>query len=178
MIDLQADGFNPVLSADELVAWRRHEVVDPLVRTYQDRLATADHLVFVFPIWWESMPASTNGFLDKTPIEGFAYTEPPRPGARFVNLLTGLQGVSLLTVTAIPTMAYRLWFKMPAQRIIFGGAFNKMGIKNFQWRNYDGVSQKSLEKRRELLADNRRHFSRLQDRRPARLATTEAEPTR
>lgn len=179
VIDLQADGFNPVLSAAELAAWRGHRVLDPLVLDYQRRLVVADLLVFVFPIWWESMPASTKGFLDKTLVEGFAYAEPPRAGARFVNLLNQLQGVTLLTVTSIPTAAYRLWFKQPAQRILFRGTFNKMGIKDFRWRNYAGVSQKSAEQRLALLEQTRQQFALLPDRRTHhQMVATEPESTR
>ena len=31
---------------------------------YKDRLARADHIVFIFPIWWELMPALIKGFID------------------------------------------------------------------------------------------------------------------
>ena len=50
-VDLAADGFQPSMSRDDLVAWRQAGVVDPLVEDYQRRLFEADHLVFVFPIW-------------------------------------------------------------------------------------------------------------------------------
>ena len=172
LFDLQADGFNPVMSAADLVAWRRQEVLDPLVRDYQQRLSMADHLVFVFPVWWESMPASTKGFLDKCLTEGFAYQEPPRAGARFINLLTNLQGVTLLTVTSIPTAVYRLWFKQPAPRVLFRGTFNKMGFKNFKWMNYAGVSDKSLEQRQDALARTALHFRQLTSTRPQRVTST------
>lgn len=174
LFDLQADGFNPVMSAAELAAWRRGEVLDPLVRDYQERLAAADHLVFLFPIWWESMPASTKGFLDKTLTEGFAYAEPPRPGARFINLLARLDGVTLITVTTIPTAAYRFWFKQPAPRILFRGTFNKMGFKQFKWLNYAGVSQLSLSKRQKLLANAAEYFRRFTD--PVRPRLVDSQP--
>ncbi len=35
----------------------------------------ADHLAFVFPIWWGSMPALLKGFLDRVLVPGFAFRE-------------------------------------------------------------------------------------------------------
>lgn len=32
---------------------------------YQRRLLAAGHLAFVFPVWWEAMPAASKGFLDR-----------------------------------------------------------------------------------------------------------------
>lgn len=57
LIDLHKDGFNPVMSASDLASWRTKEVIDPLIADYQQRLLEADHLIFIFPIWWEGMPA-------------------------------------------------------------------------------------------------------------------------
>jgi NAD(P)H dehydrogenase (quinone) len=62
LFDLVADGFDPVMTRDDLVAWRRNEAVDPQVLSYQSRLALADHIVFAFPIWWESMPHRRRDF--------------------------------------------------------------------------------------------------------------------
>lgn len=62
LVDLQADRFNPVTSAEDLAAWRQRDTRDPLVQDYQRRLMEADHLIFIFPIWWETMPALTKGF--------------------------------------------------------------------------------------------------------------------
>src|SRR4051794_5676464 len=61
LIDLHAYGFNPVTSAEELTSWRQQQVNDPLITDYQKRLIAADHIIFIFPIWWESMPALTKG---------------------------------------------------------------------------------------------------------------------
>ena len=75
LIDLAADGFQPAMTRADLVAWRRGVVVDPLVRDYQRRLLAAEQLVFVFPVWWEAMPAATKGFLDRVLTKNVVYEE-------------------------------------------------------------------------------------------------------
>src|ERR1700689_699368 len=77
LIDLAADGFQPAMTRADLTAWRQGGVVDPLVADYQRRLLAASHLAFVFPVWWEAMPAATKGFLDRVLTKGVVYEELP-----------------------------------------------------------------------------------------------------
>ena len=66
IIDLDADGFNPVMSRDELAAFvKKTGAIDPQAKNYIERLKAADALIMIFPIWWELMPALTKGFIDK-----------------------------------------------------------------------------------------------------------------
>src|SRR5688500_7836161 len=39
----------------------------------QKLIAAADHLVFVYPTWWGTMPALLKGFLDRVLTPGFAF---------------------------------------------------------------------------------------------------------
>jgi NAD(P)H dehydrogenase (quinone) len=65
------------MTREDLVAWRQGRAVDPLVLDYQLRLLAAGHLAFVFPVWWEAMPAATKGFLDRVLTKGVMYEELP-----------------------------------------------------------------------------------------------------
>ncbi len=162
LIDLIADRFNPVMSRADLVAWRLHEAIDPQVLDYQRRVAQADHLAFVFPIWWEAMPALTKGFLDRVLTKEFAFRELPNAkGNPFVNLLTRLRGVSLLTIMTTPDRAYRWWFGNPVVKIMFKGTFGKIGVKNLKWINYASVTEKTAADRERMLAETERHFAAL-----------------
>jgi NAD(P)H dehydrogenase (quinone) len=40
---------------------------------YQDLIAKAERLVFIYPAWWYNMPAILLGFVDRTFTSGFAY---------------------------------------------------------------------------------------------------------
>jgi NAD(P)H dehydrogenase (quinone) len=162
LIDLAADEFDPVMTRADLVAWRLHEAVDPQVLGYQSRIARADHLVFAFPIWWESMPAPTKGFLDKVLTKEFAFRELANAkGNPFVNLLTRLNGVTLLTIMTTPDKAYRWWFRDPITKILFKGTFNKIGVKNLNWRNYASVTSRTDAQRQAMLEATEEHFAKL-----------------
>lgn len=160
VIDLAADGFDPVMSADDLRAWRLQQVVDPVVAGYQQRILAANHLAFVFPIWWEAMPAATKGFLDRVLTQGVAYEEiRGAKGNPFRNLMTELRGVSVQTVMTTPHPVYRWWFGDPVTKIMFRGTFGKIGVRNLRWHNYANVSAASDRRRAALLAATERRFA-------------------
>ena len=163
VIDLALDGFQPAMSRADLVAWRQSRVVDPLVLDYQRRLMAADHLVFVFPVWWEAMPAMTKGFLDRVLTKGITFEEVPNArGKPFRNLLTHLDGVTVLSTMATPDAVYRWWFRNPLIKIIFKGIFDKIGIKNLKWINFARTAQKTSAQRERMLRHTEARFAALQ----------------
>ena len=162
LIDLAADGFQPAMTAADLVAWRHGAVVDPQVADYQRRLFEADHLAFVFPVWWEAMPAATKGFLDRVLVKGVAYQELQGvKGNPFRNLMTRLRGVTVMSVMTTPDKAYRWWYRDPLSKILFKGTFGKIGVKNLKWINYASVTHKTDDGRARLLADTETYFADL-----------------
>src|SRR5579859_5402533 len=81
LIHLDNDEFDPVMRSKDLDAFAKARndssgsihLVDPMVIDYKQRLENAEHLVFIFPIWWELMPAMTKGFIDKVIFPGITY---------------------------------------------------------------------------------------------------------
>jgi NAD(P)H dehydrogenase (quinone) len=160
LIDLAADGFNPVMSKDDLIAWRLKSIVDPQAADYQRRLMAADHLVFAFPIWWESMPAGTKGFLDKVLTKGIVYKEPEKPGL-FINGIKNIQSVSLITVMSTPGFLYRWIIGNPLLKIMFRGTFRKIGVRKLRWFSAVDPAAKTAEARQRLLVQTEQRFARL-----------------
>jgi len=150
LVDLHRDGFDPVMHAADLAAWRMKTVIDEHAADYQARLLRADHAVFVFPIWWESMPAGTKGFLDKVMTKGIVYSE-SKPGRPFVNGLKNLRGVTLMTVMTTPDLVYRWLFGNPITKIVFRGTFRKIGVRRLRWLNITNPSSKTLQQRQRIL---------------------------
>lgn len=96
VIDLDKDKFNPVMTDEDLLAFRNHQVIDEHAKNYIKRIQQADHLVFIFPIWWELMPAMTKGFIDKVIFPGSAYTY-TFSGYGMKSLLKKLQSTTVIT---------------------------------------------------------------------------------
>jgi NAD(P)H dehydrogenase (quinone) len=162
LIDLAADGFSPAMTQQDLAAWRQGDVADPQVRDYQHRLLAADHLVFAFPVWWEAMPAATKGFLDRVLTKDVVFAElSGAKGNPFRNLMPRLQAVTVLSIMTTPDKAYRWWYRDPLTKIMFKGTFGKIGIKDLRWINFDRVTDKTSERRQQMLRDTEARFAAL-----------------
>jgi NAD(P)H dehydrogenase (quinone) len=70
--DLYKIGFNPVLSFADLEGQRMGKV-DATVQREQEYISWADHIVFIYPIWWTGMPAIMKGYIDRVFSYGYAY---------------------------------------------------------------------------------------------------------
>ena len=160
VVDLHGDGFDPVMSAEQLAAWRAGAPSpDPLTADYQRRLLEADYLVLAFPIWWEAMPAPTKGFIDKVVAKGIAYR--PHQGWPPMTNQTKLRGVTIITVMGTPGLAYRILFSDAITKILFRGTFGKIGVKNLRWFNHPRPDRRTDQARRRALADIQKKFAAL-----------------
>jgi NAD(P)H dehydrogenase (quinone) len=73
LLDLYAEGFNPVLSADARRHYHDTSRNTAGLEGYVARLQAADALVVQFPVWCFGMPAMLKGFLDRMFMPGVAF---------------------------------------------------------------------------------------------------------
>ena len=132
IIDLNQDEFKPVFSEDELSLYGEGVVLDPIVKDYQMRIANADYLVLIFPIWWNVMPARMKGWLDKVFTPGFAFTtgQVPEP------LLGHIQGATVLTTTGVPNKQHREEYHNALHWVLCKGVLEFCGISPVDWLNF------------------------------------------
>ncbi len=160
VIHLDNDKFNPVMNAADLKAFRDKKPIDPLVVGYKNRLEQADHLVFIFPIWWELMPAMMKGFIDKVIFPGVAYDYVNGSNTKMKPLLTNIKGVTVITTMNTPRILYRIVFGNPIKKAIMIGTFWKLGYKNRKWISLNMVKQVSVEKRKLWLTKIEKQFAK------------------
>ncbi|WP_187428850.1 FMN-dependent NADH-azoreductase [Roseobacter fucihabitans] len=71
--DLNAEGFAPVLTAEERRGYHEEGSNAGPVADYVARLRAADALVMVFPVWNFGYPAILKGFLDRVFLPGVSF---------------------------------------------------------------------------------------------------------
>jgi putative NADPH-quinone reductase len=169
VLHLDNDQFNPVMSATDLKrftqmkynAQSEHYLQpsdDPQVLDYKKRLEAADHLVFIFPIWWELMPALTKGFIDRIIFPGIAYQYEKEN--KMVRRLP-IKSVTVITTMNTPALLYRIIFRNAIRHALFTGTFWKLGYKNRKWISLNMVKFVSTEKRKKWLAQIEERFYRV-----------------
>jgi putative NADPH-quinone reductase len=72
--DLYAEGFNPVLSAEDRRQYHDLSINQLPVQGYVDRLKAAEALVLVYPTWCFSMPAILKGWFDRVLLPGVSFS--------------------------------------------------------------------------------------------------------
>ncbi len=160
LIHLDNDGFNPIMSSADLKAFVAHQPVDLQVIDYNNRLKKADYLIFIFPIWWDLMPAMTKGFIDRVLSPGVVYNHHPR-GFGLVPLLKNLKGVTIITTMNKPKIMYSLLIGNLIRKAMLRSVFKTMGYKNLNWISHNMVKSVSEKKRIKWLTDIENRFSKL-----------------
>lgn len=146
LIHLNRDNFNPVMTEADLKAFIAHKPIDPQVIQYNERLKAADHLIFIFPIWWDIMPAQTKGFIDRVLFPGVVYDHHPR-GFGLIPLLKNLKSITLITTMNKPRWLYALFIGNLIQKVMLKSVFKTMGYKNLSWISFTAVKAVGHQKR-------------------------------
>lgn len=147
VLDLYADGFNPAYDAAELALFNAGKTHDDLVLKYQRALAEADHVIFIFPVWWNDAPAMVKGFIDKVMKKQFAYTV-GKTGV--LGKLTHIKQAIILTTATSPKWYLRL-FCGNAIGGVFKTTLHQLGIKRVVWHHLGSVDRCSSPKRTHYL---------------------------
>ncbi|MFW5746500.1 MAG: NAD(P)H-dependent oxidoreductase [Nanoarchaeota archaeon] len=113
IMDLYKMAYDPVLHESEHYTAGNTEI-SHRNQKIQEYIAKSDHLVFIYPVWWSSMPAILKGFLDRTLTPGFAF--------RYVKgVPRGLLSAhaTILATTGAPTILNWLSLRLPLKLIRF-----------------------------------------------------------
>ncbi|MEV6062421.1 NAD(P)H oxidoreductase [Nocardia asteroides] len=94
-LDLHAENFDPRMTVADQPDWgHRDKRYSPGVEAHMARLLAAEVVVVVFPVYWQSVPATLKGWIDSVWNYGFAYgrSKPRLAGKRILWL--GLAGAT------------------------------------------------------------------------------------
>ena len=101
LIDLYAENFDPVMTADERRHYNDRAPSDPLLQPHIEALRWADGLVFVYPTWWYGLPAMLKGWFDRVWGLKVAFDLAPKGGV--IPVLTHMRLVAVITTCGAPS---------------------------------------------------------------------------
>lgn len=136
VIDLLADGFNPIMTSADLNAWAQGQYADPMVEKYQLEIEKADVLVFPFPIWWGSMPAVLKGFCDKVLLPGWAFKNGDQ--GEMIGLLTSKKAI-VITTMETPVDVFKNYFNNPVDGIFIKDTLQACGVEVIHHEQIDKI---------------------------------------
>lgn len=143
VINLYEDKFNPVMTCEEVKLYTKGESDDKLVKKYQSILKESNEIVFIFPIWWNNVPAMLKGFFDKVFIKEFAFKEENnRPKGNLNHIKKGI----LISTSESDTEYIKSELGNPIENTIIKSTLNICGIENVKWINHNLANDNESDK--------------------------------
>ncbi|MCY7780272.1 NAD(P)H-dependent oxidoreductase [Bacillus haynesii] len=146
VIDLYKDRFDPVLLFDEKK--RRSDMKhDPETAEYRRIVKNADHLIFIYPLWWGGMPAIMKGFIDRAFAAGEAYTYQGKLPKGLLKARTA----SVYYTADAPSWYLRFWRRDADWVTVKDVILKFCGVRRVRRLLFAGVKDSTKEKRTQWL---------------------------
>jgi NAD(P)H dehydrogenase (quinone) len=146
IVDLYAIDFDPRVRLEELAQFSGGQVAKDAL-DQQQKVASADALAFIHPMWGWSIPAILKGWLERIFSYGFAY----RQSEKGMEGLLKHSKALVLSTAGGPEEYYRSFGYFDAHKKIANGFFNPSGINNVEYTCFYTVSAVADEERKKYL---------------------------
>lgn len=155
ILNLYEENFDPVLIFNENQR-RRDLHKDKSTEKYRKMLEKSDLIIFIYPIWWNEMPAILKGFIDRVFVKDFAYKF---KGMMPIGLLKQKKSYIINTMDA-PKIFVKLILLESHYKNFKNNILKFCGVKNLGKFTFYNVKNMSKEK----LADNLEQMKRKLER--------------
>lgn len=132
--------FNPILQ----FGYKKRMVEEPNLLWAKESIEWADHLVFIYPIWWGTMPSLLKGFIDRVFTPGFAFNY--IEGSFFNKKLLSGKTARVIYTSDAPSWYVRLvWRNIPKVQIK-QVLLNFCGVSPVKITHFSSIKWKKPEK--------------------------------
>lgn len=142
LIDLK---FDPILR----YGYNRAQNLEPDLIEAQRLIKWANHLVFVYPVWWSAPPALLKGFIDRVFLPDFAFKYREN-NFNIDKLLTGRSARMILTSNAPVVWLYLMYFH-PAVNMMKKAVLEFCGVGPVAITSFGSISSASDKKKENLI---------------------------
>jgi putative NADPH-quinone reductase len=127
--------------------------LEPDLAQAQESIKWAEHLVFVYPIWWGTIPALLKGFIERAFAPGFAVNF-RKDSPLWDKLLKGRSARLIVTLNT-PSFIYRWVFGRPGHNTMKRTILEFCGIKPVRITEVGPINGSTEDKRKRWLDDVR-----------------------
>lgn len=133
--------FDPTLHH----GYNKRQELEPDLKELQEAITWAKHLVFVYPIWWGSIPALLKGMFDRVFLPGYAFKY--RKNSSFWDRLLAGRSAHVISTMDTPPWYYRFIYSMPGHHQMKKTILEFCGIKPVKITSFGPVRFATEEKR-------------------------------
>ncbi|NOT78487.1 MAG: NAD(P)H-dependent oxidoreductase [Bacteriovoracaceae bacterium] len=146
LVNLGDLNFDPILRGN----FSHPQALEPDLKNLQEKILWANHIVWIFPIWWGSLPALLKGFIDRTFLPGFAFKYKSGFGMP-EKLLIGRTSEIISTLDT-PIWFYKWFLGAPGMKIMKNGILEFCGLKVVKSTLLGPIKSSSEKQRTKWLA--------------------------
>jgi NAD(P)H dehydrogenase (quinone) len=129
--------------------YKEIQTLEPDLEKAQQDILWAEHIVFVYPIWWATMPALLKGFLDRVFLPGFAFKY-KKDSPWWDKLLKG-KSARLITTMDAPLLYFWMVYFNAGHKAMKKATLEFCGIKPVNITSFSQVKFSTEEKRQKWL---------------------------
>lgn len=148
LIDLYQLNYNPVLKNEELYS-AGHKEISKQNLDFQTKIKEANRLLFIYPTWWQNLPAILKGFLDRVFTGGFAFIYKNRVP---IGLLKGKKAAAFSS-SGGPGLYTRLFTGNSSIKVLLKHTLNFSGMKTKGFLLGNARNLESNKKRLEKISE-------------------------
>lgn len=118
--------FNPNLE----FGYRKRTELEPDLLESWEKIQWADHLVWVYPVWWASLPAMMKGFIDRLFLPGFVFQK--RENSLLADGLLKGKTARIISTLDQPAWFYWLVNQRPSYWSMSRNTLYYCGVRNIK----------------------------------------------
>lgn len=111
--------------------YRKRTELEPDLLIAQQKIKWADHIVWIYPVWWGSYPAILKGFIDRVFLPGFAFQK--RENSVWWDQFLKGKTARIISTLDQPKWYYRWINNHPSHTSIKKLTLNFVGIKQVKF---------------------------------------------
>ncbi len=134
--------FNPNLK----YGYQKRTELEPDLLESWEKIKWADHLVWIYPVWWGGLPAILKGFIDRLFLPTFAFAY--RENSIFWDKLLKGKTAHIITTLDQPSWYYKLIYGEPSTKQLKKATLEFCGITPVKV-TYIGIIKTSKQEQRE-----------------------------
>lgn len=143
LLSLSKLQFDPILH----YAYKQRISWEPDLELAWEKITWCDHMVWVYPTWWGTMPALMKGFIDRLFIPGFAFKY--RDGSPFWDKLLKGKSARIITTMDSPVLYNFIVYRSAGHHIIKDAVLKFCGVSpvkittigNIKWKKVPQIQQ-------------------------------------
>ncbi len=138
--------FDPILKS----GYDSNQLLENPLVELKDKIASAEHVVIVYPVWWGSVPAALKGVLDRIFLPGFAFKY--EKGDVFPKRLLKGKTARIIATMDTPVWYYKFIYGSPATKMMKKTVLEFCGFSPVKVTQFGSVLKSTEEQRKKWVA--------------------------